>query len=93
MSCGTPVASYAVGGIPEVVGDDGSAGHLAPPDDAAALARVVISLLADPAEATRLAARALARVRECFDPEQAANRYEELFLRLRARLTDAPQSG
>jgi len=36
MSCGTPVAAYARGALPEIVDDD--TGRLAPPDDTGALA-------------------------------------------------------
>jgi len=79
MACGTPVAAYATGGMREVIGADGQAGRLATADDPADLARVLIEVLRDPAGAARMAQGALVRVRELFDPEQAADRYEQLF--------------
>jgi glycosyltransferase involved in cell wall biosynthesis len=47
MGCGTPVVASRVGGIPELV-VDGETGLLVPPDDPAALAEAVTTLLADP---------------------------------------------
>lgn len=82
MACGTSVLAYATGGVPEVIGEDGQAGRLARPDDVQDLGRVLIELLADPATAQRLAANALVRVRDLFDPQRAADQYEQLFFAL-----------
>jgi glycosyltransferase involved in cell wall biosynthesis len=88
MACGTPVAAYATGGMREVIGTDGRAGRLASADDPADLARVLAEVLRDPAGATRMAHDALIRVRELFDPEQAADRYEQLFSDLTRRRSE-----
>ena len=85
MACGTPVLGYATGGIPEAIGADGEAGRLARADDVNDLSRQLIELLADPTGAQRMAAAALARTRSLFDSEQAADRYEQLFLSLCSR--------
>ena len=53
MACGTAVAGSDVGGIPEVV-SDGETGLLVPPDDPAALAAALNSLLADPGRAAAM---------------------------------------
>jgi starch synthase len=47
MACGTAVAASRVGGIPEVVAD-GENGLLVPPDDPAALAAAINTLVRDP---------------------------------------------
>jgi glycosyltransferase involved in cell wall biosynthesis len=88
MACGTPVAAYATGGMREVIGVDGQAGRLATADDPADLARVLVEVLRDPAGAARMAQDALTRARELFDPQQAADRYEQLFSALARRCSE-----
>jgi len=56
MACGTAVVASRVGGIPEVV-DDGETGLLVPPDDPAALAGGLNTLLRDPDRATWMGQR------------------------------------
>jgi alpha-maltose-1-phosphate synthase len=56
MACGTAVVASRVGGIPEVV-DDGETGLLVPPDDPAALADGLNTLLRDPDRATWMGQR------------------------------------
>ncbi|MBC7725943.1 MAG: glycosyltransferase [Burkholderiaceae bacterium] len=64
LSCGTPVASFSTGGVPEVVGDSTSA-RLVAMGDVAALAAVAADLMgefaADPHARTRTRADAVAR--------------------------------
>ncbi len=64
LAVGTPVVASTVGGSPELI-RDGETGRLVAPGDARALARAVLSLLADPEQARALAragqAAALAR--------------------------------
>ena len=56
MACGTPVVAANVSSLPEIVGD---AGVLAVPTDAGDLARAMIRLLMDPAQAADLRRRGL----------------------------------
>jgi len=56
LACGTPVAAFAVGGLPDMV-EHGRTGFLAPPGDVDALARGIRSLLAGEAAAMRPACR------------------------------------
>lgn len=85
MACGTPVLGYATGGIVDAIGEDGQAGRLARADDVDDLSRTLIELLADPLDAQRMAVAALVRARRLFDPQQAADRYEQLFSGLCSR--------
>ena len=66
MATGVPVVATAISGIPELV-QDGVTGRLVPPRDPAALAGAMAVLLADPAEAQRLAAAGRARLERDFD--------------------------
>jgi len=81
MACGTAVVGSAVGGIPEVV-SDGESGLLVPPDDPAALAGALNSLLRDPARAEALGRagreRAVAEFRWQTVAAQTAELYAEL---------------
>ena len=82
MACGTPVISTTVAGIPETVAPD--TGWLAPPEDAAALAEVLIEALSDPTELERRGAAARQRVADHYTLERAANEMREVFARRRA---------
>jgi starch synthase len=81
MACGTAVVASRVGGIPEVV-VDGETGLLVPPDDPAALAAAVNSLVADPDRAAAMGLDGRARAVADFDwasiAEQTVALYEAL---------------
>ncbi|MFN7135573.1 MAG: N-acetyl-alpha-D-glucosaminyl L-malate synthase BshA, partial [Myxococcales bacterium] len=80
MSCGVPVFGYAVGGLPELVGE--GAGRLVPAYDVDALAAAVDAVVQDDAQQRRMAgaARALAVAR--FEREPALDHYERWFRRI-----------
>lgn len=61
MSVGTPVVAFAVGGVPDQIGD---AGILVPAGDVASFSDAVVALVKDPTERMRLGQRARARVEE-----------------------------
>jgi glycosyltransferase involved in cell wall biosynthesis len=63
QAAGVPVVATPVGGVPENV-VPGETGVLVPPGDVQALGAAIVSLLDDPAEASRLADAARRRVRE-----------------------------
>src|SRR5690606_3376529 len=71
MSCGTPVAGFARGALPELV--DARHGRLVAPDDVVALARALVAA----AELDRQAVRAHA-VRTC-SVESMIDGYESLY--------------
>jgi len=54
MSCSTPLVATTAGALPEVVGLDGKAALLVPPDDPDALRSAIARVLADPSLANRL---------------------------------------
>jgi glycosyltransferase involved in cell wall biosynthesis len=74
MSCGKPVIGSHIGGIPEVIGNEGSAGLLVAPGDAAALAQAMRALALDPARRARMGAAARARIETEFSWTAAAQR-------------------
>jgi glycosyltransferase involved in cell wall biosynthesis len=68
MAMRLPVVATAVSGIGELI-SDGVSGRLVPPNDPAALARVLAELLDDAAQRQRLAAEGAATVARMFDRE------------------------
>ena len=82
MSSRLPIVSTRAGALPEVVGEDGSAGILVPPADADALAAALRRLLADEALRAEMGRAGRKRVEENFSWRQAARQtmavYEEL---------------
>jgi len=81
MCFGCPSVATRVGGIPEVV-EDGISGLLAPPGDAAALARAVESLITDPSRRSTMGEAARSRARERFSADVIVPRYEALYRRV-----------
>jgi glycosyltransferase involved in cell wall biosynthesis len=81
---GVPVVATAVGGIPEVV-VDGVTGILVPPQDPAALADAIASLLDDPERARAMGEAGRQRVEQHFTVERMVAEtlalYEELLTR------------
>lgn len=79
MACGLPLVTTTAGALPEVVGPDGEAALLVPPGDADALARGMVTLLADEPLRRRLGDRGRSRVLERFTWEAAARRTAERY--------------
>ncbi|HEX2164819.1 MAG TPA: glycosyltransferase family 4 protein [Thermoanaerobaculia bacterium] len=77
MEAGVPVVASRVSGIPEVV-VDGETGWLVPPEDASALADVLVEAVADPAEAARRGEAGRGRVEHLYRPRNAAERWRQV---------------
>lgn len=75
LACGTPVAAFAVGGIPEMI-RPGETGFLARPHDAEDLAKGICELLGT-GGAMRAACAALTK--DSYDPEKVARRHLDLY--------------
>jgi glycosyltransferase involved in cell wall biosynthesis len=76
MACGTPVVATSVGGIPEVLGDDGV---LVKPGSAEAIAKAVLKLAGDKKRYQKLARRSRQRVEENFSWESVVKRLSSLY--------------
>jgi glycosyltransferase involved in cell wall biosynthesis len=73
MLAGKPMVASAVSSAPEIV-EDGRTGLLVPPNDPAALASAVVSLLSDPERATAYGRAGLERARAEFSVARMAER-------------------
>ncbi len=74
MACGLPVVASHIGGIPEVVGNEGGCGILAAPGDPQAWAEAMAELAADPARRKAMGEAAAARIRSLYTWEMSARR-------------------
>lgn len=82
-AAGRPAVATRVGGVPEIV-EDGRTGLLVAAGDPGALARAVVSMLADPVQARALGDAARALARERFGIDRQIQRTIELWTRLLA---------
>lgn len=83
IACGTPVAGFAAGGIPDAV-KHGINGYLAPTGDSDGLACGIAYIL-DRVDGGQLSGNASAFARQNFDLLKCGERYAELFRELAAR--------
>jgi glycosyltransferase involved in cell wall biosynthesis len=74
MACGLPVVASHVGGIPEVIGNEGSCGLLTTPGDAHELAAAMAEIARSEAERRRMGEAGTQRIRRLFTWEMAAKR-------------------
>ena len=81
-SCGLPVVSTRVGGVPEVV-IDGTTGHLVAPADPAALALVLERLLSDAELRRKMGAAGRRFVLANYPWQECVDRMEDLYEGLR----------
>ena len=78
MASGVPVVSTEVGGVADVV-QHGVSGLLAPMDDAAGIARHILTLLADPAMRHTMGQHGRARVAATYDAGRLVTDIETLY--------------
>ncbi len=88
LACGTPVAGFRIGGMPDMV-EDGVTGFLAPPFDTNALAEAILAVLEQPDDRLRRGARAFAERQ--FHPHGIVERHHAIYARLLARSQSAIQ--
>jgi glycosyltransferase involved in cell wall biosynthesis len=81
MACGTPMVSFNVGGVPELVRPD-STGYLAKPESAKDLAAGIVQLLEDKTKLSYMSRQCRAIVLEEYTLELQAQRYIELYRQL-----------
>ena len=81
LACGTPVAAFASGGIPDMV-RPGVTGYLAPTRDVAGLREAVRKLLADPAKRAEMSANCRRIAVEEYSLDVQARAYAALYERL-----------
>ncbi|WP_035068308.1 glycosyltransferase [Nitratidesulfovibrio termitidis] len=81
MACGTPVAAFSVGGLPDLV-EDGVTGLLAAPADAASLAHAIARIVNEPAAAARMAGAARRKAVGEYSLPVLARRYADLYERV-----------
>ena len=76
MSCGKPVIASYIGGIPEVVGNEGNCGRLVPPADASVLVQAMVWFVENAQLRARMGAAARARIVNHFTWDMSAARVE-----------------
>lgn len=76
MAMGVPVVGYNVGGLPEILGQQGL---LAPPGNAEALADIAVELLDDPARRSQLALGLSQRALGLFSVQAMVDAYANLY--------------
>jgi glycosyltransferase involved in cell wall biosynthesis len=78
MACGTPVASFSVGGVPELV-RDGVTGRLVSPNQPSLLGAAIVEMLGDPAGLRAMSARCRAMVLGEYTLALQVSRYIKLY--------------
>ena len=84
MACGVPVVAFASGGVPEMI-RDGMEGRVVPPGDVTALRSAITAMLQDQQCRALMASNARKRAVREYGIELQAQRYRELYLRLKVR--------
>ena len=78
LCCGTPIAGFATGGVPEIV-RDGLDGLLVPTHDGTALTKAATTLLQDAGLRKKIGKEAAASAAQRFNLELFAQRYEKVY--------------
>jgi glycosyltransferase involved in cell wall biosynthesis len=88
MAAGVPIVATSVGGVPDVLRSE--EGLLVPPEDPAALARGIASVLRDPVRARERAERARERVEGEYAPGPWIERHRMLYQQILDRPVGTP---
>ena len=78
MACGTPMVSFRIGGVPDLV-RPGITGFLAPPEDTDQFCRSIVELLADDATRQQMKKNCRHIALEEYTLELQAKRYKQLY--------------
>jgi glycosyltransferase involved in cell wall biosynthesis len=78
MSCGTPVVSFQVGGIPDLV-EAGKTGYLAPPGDFKEMGNLIMRLMLNSGLRETMSRQCRSVAEIAFNLSTQANRYIDLF--------------
>ncbi len=81
MSCGTPVISFQIGGVPDMV-TDGVTGYLVKAFDIGQMSEAIVSLALDPGKRESMGKAGRARVLKDYPLDVQAKRYVDLYDRL-----------
>lgn len=81
LSCGTPVAAFNVGGVPDLI-EAGQTGFMAAAGDALSLSRILVNAVARPEILAAMRAACRRRVEERFSLRMQAQQYQQLYQRL-----------
>jgi len=92
LACGTPVATFDVGGLAEVV-RPGQTGMVVPPADAAALTAEIVAALHDPGRLARLRPSCRSMIEAEHGSTLAAARHVELYEELLGAGRPGPDPG
>jgi glycosyltransferase involved in cell wall biosynthesis len=79
MACGRPVIATDSGGVPEVLGRDGSCGILVRANDSIAMAGAILELAADQDRRERLGRAGRKRAEQLFDIRSHAQRIQQVY--------------
>jgi glycosyltransferase involved in cell wall biosynthesis len=82
MAAGLPVVSTDVGGVAELLGENGECGYRVPAGAPAAMADRLVVLLASPELRLEMGARGRSRAKEIFGLNRMLAQYERLYRRL-----------
>ncbi len=92
LACGTPMVSFDVGGVPDVV-QDGVTGVLAPPEDPVRLAAGIEALLGDPQTLETMGGHCRSHALEEFDLARHLRSHIELYEAVLAHRQQDPGSA
>jgi len=92
MSCGTPVAAFRTGGVPDLV-IEGSMGRLARTGEVQEFSRIILALAADPNQLSDMGRSCRRHAEDHFTLSRQAQKCRELYRKLLEKRTAAPSAA